>query len=465
MEAIKQLLQDYSEVFISTFSEKSAGIYQKRRQELLSKLDSFCVFSGVSVDPGTEEVFASTWTRFIQDPSFLFLTGINQAGCYLLLDPLAKEESMREVLFIPLKDKEKEFWIGKRIGYTNDLTELKGLTGFSSIQPVGFLWDTIENLTIRKENPPYAYSFFFPDYHLDHNARFALEMRAFLEKKQMTLRSISDTHFELRMVLDSERLSLVEKAQKASAEAFKSILMRFSAFKNERSLSLALDYELQTRGDGDLAFPTIVASGKNACCLHYSKKDEPLFQKDCVLLDFGVRMGTQHSDITRTVPVSGRFDPLQKLLYNIVLEAQLFHEKQVRPGETLRELDLKVWDFIEESLKRDFIAKGGTYQLLYNKRPHGVSHFIGEQVHEGSPKSRSLDVVLKPGMMISNEPGLYGRFLIELEGMKWDCFIGIRIEDDLLITEDGCLNLSKEVPKQVEELECWMAKNVIFYNV
>ena len=176
-------------------------------------------------------------------------------------------------------------------------------------------------------------------------------------------------------------------------------------------------------------------------------------------------MGTQHSDITRTVPVSGRFDPLQKLLYNIVLEAQRFHEKQVRPGETLRELDLKVWDFIEESLKRDFIAKGGTYQLLYNKRPHGVSHFIGEQVHEGSPKSRSLDVVLKPGMMISNEPGLYGRFLIELEGMKWDCFIGIRIEDDLLITEDGCLNLSKEVPKQVEELECWMAKNVIFYNV
>ena len=108
MEAIKQLLQDYSEVFISTFFEKSAGIYQKRRQELLSKLDSFCVFSGVSVDPGTEEVFASTWTRFIQDPSFLFLTGINQAGCFLLLDPLAKEESMREVLFIPLKDIEKD---------------------------------------------------------------------------------------------------------------------------------------------------------------------------------------------------------------------------------------------------------------------------------------------------------------------------------------------------------------------
>lgn len=465
MEAIKQLLQDYSEVFISTFSEKTAGIYQKRRRELLSKLDSFCVFSGVAVEPGTEEVFASTWTRFIQDPSFLFLTGINQAGCFLLLDPLAKEESMREVLFIPLKDKDKEFWGGKRIGYSDDLSDLKTLTGFQSIQPSSSLWNTIERLSLRKENPSYAYSFFFPDYHLDHNARFALEMRAFLEKKQMTLRSISDTHFELRMVLDSERLILVEKAQEASAEAFKSILSRLPLFKNERALGLALDYELQSRGDGDLAFPTIVASGKNACCLHYSKKDESLQEKDLVLLDFGIRIGTQHSDISRTIPVSGQFDPLQKLLYNIVLEAQLFHEKQVRPGVTLRELDQNVWDFIEKSLKNSFTDKGGTFELLYNKRPHGVSHFIGEQVHEGAPKSRSLDVVLKPGMMISNEPGLYGRFQMTLDGVHYDRLIGIRIEDDLLITENGCINMSIDIPKQVEELERLIANGSNFFNV
>lgn len=465
MEAIKQLLQDYSEVFISTFSEKTAGIYQKRRRELLSKLDSFCVFSGVAVEPGTEEVFASTWTRFIQDPSFLFLTGINQAGCFLLLDPLAKEESMREVLFIPLKDKDKEFWVGKRIGYSDDLSDLKTLTGFQSIQPSSSLWNTIERLSLRKETPSYAYAFFFPDYQLDHNARFALEMRAFLEKKQMTLRSISDTHFELRMVLDSERLILVEKAQEASAEAFKSILSRLPLFKNERALGLALDYELQSRGDGDLAFPTIVASGKNACCLHYSKKDESLQEKDLVLLDFGIRIGTQHSDISRTIPVSGQFDPLQKLLYNIVLEAQLFHEKQVRPGVTLRELDQNVWDFIEKSLKNSFTDKGGTFELLYNKRPHGVSHFIGEQVHEGAPKSRSLDVVLKPGMMISNEPGLYGRFQMTLDGVHYDRLIGIRIEDDLLITENGCINMSIDIPKQVEELERLIANGSNFFNV
>ncbi len=113
MEAIKQLLQDYSEVFISTFSEKTAGIYQKRRRELLSKLDSFCVFSGVAVELCDRRSLCIYLDTFHSDPSFLFLTGINQAGCFLLLDPLAKEESMREVLFIPLKDKDKEFWVGK----------------------------------------------------------------------------------------------------------------------------------------------------------------------------------------------------------------------------------------------------------------------------------------------------------------------------------------------------------------
>lgn len=458
MKTNKQILQDYSEVYISTFSEKSAEFYQNRRKKLLSKLDSFCVFSGVSVEPGGEEVFTSSWTRFVQDPSFLFLTGINQAGCYLILDPLAVEEAEREILFIPIKDMDKEFWVGKRIGYTDDLSELKMLTGFKSIQPVSSLWSKIESLSLRKETPSYAYAFFFQECPLDHNARFASEMKAFLEKKQKTLRSISDTHLELRMVLDEDRIALVQQAQHASAGAFKSILSHWTSFKNERDLGLSLDYELQSRGDGDLAFPTIVASGKNACCLHYSKKDEPLIQNDLVLLDFGVRIGTQHSDISRTLPVSGRFNPLQKWLYNIVLDAQLFHEKQVRPGVTLRELDLKVWDFIQNALD-DFSMKGGVYKLLYDKRPHGVSHFIGEQVHEGSPKSRSLDHILKPGMLISNEPGLYGDFQITLDGIQWNGSIGIRIEDDLLITEDGCLNLSKEIPKQVEDLECLMAEN------
>jgi Xaa-Pro aminopeptidase len=148
-----------------------------------------------------------------------------------------------------------------------------------------------------------------------------------------------------------------------------------------------------------------------------------------------------------------------------VLEAQLFHEKQVRPGVTLRELDQNVWDFIEKSLKNSFTDKGGTFELLYNKRPHGVSHFIGEQVHEGAPKSRSLDVVLKPGMMISNEPGLYGRFQMTLDGVHYDRLIGIRIEDDLLITENGCINMSIDIPKQVEELERLIANGSNFFNV
>lgn len=457
MNASKKLLLDYSEVFISPFSEKTQNVYKKRRLNLLAKLDSFCVFSGVDTEPGMEEAFTSVWTRFVQDPSFLFLTGVNQAECFLLLDPLASVEEEREILFVPLKDPAKEFWVGKRLGYTDDLSEIKTLTGFASIAPSTSIWDKLEALALRKETPSHAYAFFFQDLNSDHNARFALEMEAFLQKHKMELRSASDLHLGLRMVLDDDRQALVRKAQEASGEAFKSVLSRWSSFKNERDLALTLDFELQSRGDGDLAFPTIVASGKNACCLHYSKKDEPLLNGDLVLLDFGVRMGTQHSDISRTLPVNGQFDSLQKLLYGIVLDAQKFHESHVRPGLTLRELDQKVWAFIQEALEARFSAKGGVFKLLYELRPHGVSHFIGEQVHEGSPKSRSLDKVLAPGMMISNEPGLYGHFEITLGGTHFEQWVGIRIEDDLLITESGCENLSKAIPKEIDELEFLMS--------
>ena len=458
MNVSKKLLLDHSEVFISSFFEKTQEVYKKRRSSLLAKLDSFCVFSGVDTEPGMEEAFTSVWTRFVQDPSFLFLTGVNQAECFLLLDPLALVEEEREILFVPLKDPAKEFWVGKRLGYTDDLSEIKALTGFASIAPSTALWDKLETLALRDDSPPYAYAFFFEELNSDQNARFALEMEAFLQKHKMELRSASDLHLDLRLVLDDDRITLVKKAQKASGDAFKSILSRWDSFKNERDLALALDFELQSRGDGDLAFPTIVASGKNACCLHYSKKDEPLLNGDLVLLDFGVRIGTQHSDISRTVPVNGSFDPLQKLLYNIVLEAQKLHERHVRPGLTLRELDQKVWVFIQEALETQLFAKGGFFKLLYEQRPHGVSHFIGEQVHEGSPKSRSLDKVLAPGMMISNEPGLYGHFKINLEGTHFEQWLGIRIEDDLLITENGCENLSKSIPKEIEELEALLAR-------
>jgi len=126
----------------------------------------------------------------------------------------------------------------------------------------------------------------------------------------------------------------------------------------------------------------------------------------------------------------------------------------VKPGVSLKQIGQVPWEFIMRELETRLVQKArGTYKLMYDKRPHGVSHFIGEQIHEGDPGSRSLDVVLKPGMLISCEPGLYGEFAAVIGGKRYRQKIGIRIEDDLLITRDGFENISKHIPRTIAEIE------------
>ena len=459
----------YSQVFVSSgVGETAAAVYADRRSQLLQKMDSFGVFAGVPREPGSEESFTSTWSRFVQDPAFLFLTGVNQPGCYLLLDPLAKDPLRREILFVPPKDASKEFWYGLRIGYSENLDEIRLLTGIKTILPVERFWPLLRELsTSYRGSLQHAYAFCLEfttqtgdvkRFRGDHNDAFAEKVNAVFSEQGLEFRSLAPLHFDLRVVLDSGRIAAVKKAQEWTRLAFEETLREIPMLHNERQLGLNLDYRMQSLSDGDLAFPTIVAGGRNACCLHYAKKDEPLRKGELVLLDFGIRSGTQHSDISRTVPVSGQFDPLQRLLYQIVLDAQEFHQAQVKPGALLKELDLKVWEFIEDALESRFVSLGGHYQLEYELRPHGVSHLIGEQVHEGDPFRCYSEKPLVPGMMISNEPGVYGHFEAFLEGIHYDQWIGIRIEDDLLITENGCENLSQGILKSIEALESAMRR-------
>lgn len=449
----------YSQVFLEP-SGASPEIYRSRRMSLLGKLESIGVFAGIERDPGSEEVFASTWTRFVQDPAFLFLTGVNQAGCKLLLDPFAENAREREVLFLPPKDANKEFWTGARLAYSEEgLDEMRRLTGFETILPECEFWNYLARKAEARK-PEFLEAFYLEFFSEgkrksvmdDHNAKFAAELRRRFEPRT-EIRSLAGKHFAQRVVLDPLRIRDVRRAESVSKDAFVELLGNLKNMKSERDVGLFLDYRMQVRSDGDLAFPTIVANGKNACCLHYVKKDEPLEPGKLLLLDFGVRIGTQHSDISRTVPVGGRFNPLQKILYSIVLDAQKFHAQNVKPGAKLADLDLLVWNFIENALSERFVSLGGKCRLLYEKRPHGVSHLIGEQIHEGDPFRLYAKRPLEPGMMISNEPGLYGRFEIELENIRYAEDIGIRIENDLLVTEDGCEDLSRDIPREIDELE------------
>ena len=453
--AAKAFSRPYSQVFIDSPRYNSRNLYRKRRKAMLKSLDSFCVIAGIPMDPGSEEAYVQTWNKFIQEPAFLFLTGINQAGCYLLLDPKTGEE----ILFVPPKDPFREFWNGKRLGYLEGDNEVKKVTGIADVRSESELWDEIAMRAERLPEGGHAFAYYFEKFRDDHNDRFRKSMLKALRGTGVSLRSAAALHWKLRLPLEPERIVDAEDAQKVTDEAFRTVLPLFPEFRNERELALRLDYEMQRRSDGDLAFPTIAAGGKNACCLHYVKKDEPLVRGELVLLDFGIRMGSLHSDISRTVPVSGKFDPLQKLLYQIVLDAGFEYQKFVKPGVSLREIGQVPWDYIMQELE-ERLVKGarGSFELLYDRRPHGVSHFIGEQIHEGDPGSRSLDVVLEPGMLISCEPGLYGKFSGVFGGRRITAQIGIRIEDDLLITKSGFVNISKHIPKQIDEIEALMGR-------
>jgi len=360
------------------------------------------------------------------NPEFLYLTGINQNGIILVLDPLAKKET----LFLPEKDAKKEFWNGIQLGLPD--LHMKEITGFEDIFSIKTFNSWFKNRIASLKRK-----------HIFSNE----VIRRKLQSYKLTVKDISKIHLEQRVVLEPERIALARKAQDIAKEAFLKILSHISCYKNERILSADLEcFMLRETGTG-LAFPSIVAAGKNACTLHYTKKDCPVEKGNLILLDFGCRYNSVCCDISRTIPASGKFNPLQRLLYNIVLDTQKFHEKNVRAGLTLKKLGKEAWSFLEKILKERFTDAGGKMKRRYKTKPHGISHLIGDIVHEGTQSRDYLTKPLRPGMLISNEPGLYGHFEIEIDGIFYSEHIGIRMEDDLLITKNGCENLSIGIPK------------------
>jgi Xaa-Pro aminopeptidase len=398
-------------------------------------LDSLCVYA--SVEKESEE-------RICQNPEFLYLTGINQSGAILVLDPCAGKQQKREILFLKKKDAKKEFWNGIRLGLPS--AYIKKITGIETILPLEEFnsWFKKRIVSLKEK---YVYS----------NNIISNKLRRY----KLKVKDVSKIHLAQRVVLEAERIALAKKAQSIAKEAFLKILSQISRYKNERELAAELECVMLSQTNNGLAFQSIVAAGKNACTLHYAKRDCAIESKNLILLDFGCRYNSVCCDISRTIPASKKFNPLQKLLYNIVLDTQKFHEKNVKAGLTLKELGKDAWFFMEDLLDERFSKLGGKMKRCYKSKPHGISHLIGDIVHEGSPNRDYMDSPLKIGMLISNEPGLYGHFEIKINGILYSENIGIRLEDDLLITEKGCENLSEGIPKEIEDIEALIFKQFV----
>ncbi len=478
------LLRRYSQVFpVGSAGGRFPASLKRRRAAHLAALDSFAIFAGVPREPGSENIWHMNAWKLFQEPALMHLTGINQPNVILALAPGAKHP---EVLFVPEKNPEREFWDGVRFGLppdtgtkkgkggssagrraSGDLRDIRALTGIEDVRPLSDFDEWFEAL-VRRSKKRHGHAFWHRytdgkgkvrETRDDHNFAFKarLEKLARGVRRDFELRTCAALHYELRLPLDNDQVRDVEKAVEATRAAFVETLAEARSFRTETELEARLQYGMLRRSPFGLAFPSIIAGGRNATVLHYLKNDEPLPKDGLVLMDFGARWGTMHADITRVFPMSGKFNPLQALIYGIVLDAAKLNQRNARPGATIRELNDKVWAFIEQALKDRFLSRGGKAERAYKGKPHGVSHLMGEQEHDGDPHRIYQDFPLQPGWQISNEPGLYGHFSIKLGGRKYSEWIGIRIEDDLLITKTGCRNLSASIPKEIGEIEGLLA--------
>jgi len=246
----------------------------------------------------------------------------------------------------------------------------------------------------------------------------------------------------LRLIKSEEEIELIREAIDITDKGIKALMINSKAGMKEYELEAYFDFTLKSNGVTDYAFHTIAAGGKNATILHYHENNSELKNDELVLFDLGAQYKYYNADISRTFPVNGKFTERQKQVYNVVLRAQEAVTAIAKPGilfSVLNETAKKV--LTEGCIELGLIKETSELSKYYF---HGVSHYLGLDTHDVG----SRDIELRPGMVFTNEPGLY----IEEEN------IGIRIEDDILITEDGCENLSKQIIKTVEEIEEFMAK-------
>ena len=440
--------------------------YRVRRKRLIDKENMLMAITGVPYGPGQETVWAYAHCPTYQEPAIMYLTGINQANVILLLDPNSSESD--EILFVSKKDLSKEFWDGIRfgVGDTKSIREVQQVTGIKDIRDIDD-FDEVLKGRFKKQRNKRLGALWMEGTHgkkvveikTDHNWKFKKRLVRCLRSQgsSSSLNNIMKNHFELRLPLDTYDVNNTLVAEKITGKGFIETLKNFTSFKNEYQVQGFLEGRMLEESPYGLSFPSIIASGHNATVLHYMKNDDGFSKSEMVLMDFGVRWMTMHADISRTVPASGKFNPMQRMLYEIVLKAQLAVQRTACRGVTMNDLNDYCWNSINQDLEKFFKSAGGKLKLRYKGRPHGVSHLMGEQEHDGDPFRNYLTEPMREGWLISNEPGVYGSFRIRINGRLYDEEIGIRIEDNLLITKTGCKNLSRSIPKTVRQIEKLMS--------
>ena len=427
-------------IFAGAWEREPLSVFHERRARLVrdSAGDGVIVLYGY----GETDVAASV-TPFRQNEEFYYLTGWNEPGAIMLLAPRphapgTPPELGEEILYIPAHDHREEKWTGPKLA--PDDADAPARTGFPTVRDLS-QFDS--DLQAALKSVPTIYTELSPQSESGEECFLTASVNKLREKApKATLADIRMVIGRMRSVKSAGEIALIRKAVDASVEAHLAAMKAVKSGVWEYQIAALMKYEFERRGCEWPSYPPIVGSGFYSTVLHYDQDSNQMQAGDVVVMDVAGSYGGYTSDITRTLPVNGHFTPRQREIYEIVLGAQNAALAATKPGVYLGRHGSKglyeiAYDYINSHGKDLHGQRLGQYFI------HGLSHPIGLNVHDPMDYGQALE----PGMVITMEPGIY------IPEEK----IGVRIEDDILITPDGNEVLSRRLPRSINEIEKVMA--------
>lgn len=487
MRALPTLLLTLLSAVPMFASATGADEYAARRAEVMRRIGPDAML--ILRSPPTQVRNGDVDWPFRQEDSLLYLTGLENADTSLVLVP--GEDAHREIVFTRDSDPTATLWTGRvpgapEISARSGVTEVVSATRFED-----FIRAAMEG---RAWGDAATYRSFatagLPNWQqkrrggqavvwmILEDRRFGGEVSAEQQLIERLRRSYPELQFrdafplltEMRMVKSPTEIATVQRAIDATVAAQKAAMRRVGTATHEYQVQATIEYTFRDRGACCWGFPSIVASGGNATVLHYVTNNDPITAGALMLTDIGAEVAGYTADITRTYPQNGRFSPEQRAIYEAVLRAQTATIAMMKPGARMRDLHEAAIKLLGEDLLRLGLVSRNARDQVRMYFPHGLGHDLGLRVHDVNDRTHPL----APGRIVTSEPGIYVRAadvrahsaylalpVAERAGIDaaLDKYadIGVRIEDDILVTADAPTNLSAAAPRTVAEIEAWMA--------
>jgi Xaa-Pro aminopeptidase len=427
-------------------------VYQKRRDVLGNLLPNDCAI----IIPGADLKYRNSDSsyNFRQDSNFFYLSGFCEADSTLLI--VNRNGVIESSAFVPKKDKLKEIWDGFREGPEGAISNYLFDKAFNNDEIDTLMPDLIHG--VDKVFYPFGKKDGFDQVVINWINAAASKDR---HSKSIDIANGSSLVGNLRLIKDEDEIAIMKRAGEISADAHIEAMKSGKPGMNEQAIEALYLYEFAKEGGRFAAYTPIVAGGHNACILHYVNNDQALDKSDLLLVDAGCEYQMYASDITRTFPVSGKFSTEQLAVYNVVLEALQTATACVKVGNNIMDPQVASEKVITRGLvdlgilsgDPEELHKQGAFKDFYM---HKIGHWMGLDVHDAGDYMEDNEYMsFKPGMVTTVEPGIYISNDLDVED-KWKG-IGIRIEDDILVTESGNFNLTAKVPSDPKDIEALMA--------